>query len=246
VPGGRQLLFYLGVAVVAVAVVLPDSRFWAHMSEHLMLGDIGPLLIVAGLSGALLRPLLAVPGVGPLGVLGHPLVAFPLWLATFVVWHLSFAYDAALHHAPVHALQHFSFFFAGCLMWAAVFEPLPEPAWFGTGVKSVYVLAVRVVGLAIASVFIWANTAFYDGYSVHDQRIGGLVMFTEGGIVTLLVFAWLFLRWQSEAERRQQLIEQGYDSSLARRTARHWPRLQQPPGPPRSGPSPAARDTPSE
>jgi len=212
------------------------------MSEHLLLGDLAPLFIVLGLDGALLRPLLAVSAVQRLRFLGHPLVALPLWIATLAIWHLPGPYDAALHHDAVHAAQHTSFFLAGCLMWSAVIEPLPGPDWFGTGPKAVYVLIVRAAGIALANVFIWANHSFYDGYTLHDQRIGGLIMFTEGGIVTLGVFAWLFLRWQTESERRQQLIEQGYDSQLARRTARHWPQLQQPPGPSRSAPSPAAQD----
>jgi putative membrane protein len=241
----RQTWFWAGIVVVAAGLLLPDSKFWAHMSEHLLLGDIGPLLIVLGLTGALLRPVLAVPGVDRLRVLGHPLVALPLWAAAFVIWHLPGPYDAALRHPVVHAGEHASFFVAGLLMWAAVVEPLPGPAWFGTGSKAVYTLVVRAIGAGIASVFIWSSRSFYDGYSLHDQRLGGLIMFTEGGIVTLLVFAWLFLRWSREAEHRQRLIEQGHDPELARRTARHWPRSEQPPGPGRAGPSPATRDRPS-
>jgi putative membrane protein len=173
-------------------------------------------------------------------------VALPLWIVVLCVWHLPGPYNLALNHDYVHALQHVSFFVAGALMWAAVVEPLPGPAWFGTGAKAVYTLIVRAVGVVLASVFIWSNTAFYERYTVHDQRIGGLIMFTEGGIVTLLVFAWLFLRWSGEAERRQRLIEQGHAPERARRTARYWPQLQQPPGPARSAPSPAAPDRSSE
>jgi cytochrome c oxidase assembly factor CtaG len=247
----RQAWFCAGIAVLLAALVPPidtasDTKFWVHMSQHLLLGDIGPLLIVLGLDGALLRPLLAVGGAWHLRFAAGPVFALSCWILVLSAWHLPGAYDAALHHGWVHALEHFSFFVAGALMWAAVVEPLPGPAWFGTGAKAVYTLVIRAVGAAIASVFIWSNTAFYDGYGVHDQRIGGLIMFTEGGIVTLLVFAWLFLRWSSEAEHRQLLIEQGHDPELARRTARHWPRLRQPPGPPRSAPSRAARDRRSE
>jgi putative membrane protein len=241
----RQAWFWGGVVAVGAGLLLPDSKFWAHMSEHLLLGDIGPLLMVLGLTGALLRPLLALPIVGRLRVLGHPLAALPLWIASFVIWHLAGPYDAALRHPLVHACEHASFFFAGLLMWAAVIEPLPGPAWFGTAAKAVYTLVVRAAGVAIASVFIWSSRSFYSGYTLHDQRTGGLIMFTEGGIVTLVVFAWLFLRWSREAEHRQRLIEQGHDPELARRTARHWPRSEQPPGPGRAGPSPAARDRPS-
>ena len=229
----KRAWFWGGIVIVAAGLLMPEEPFAVHMCQHLLIGDIGPLLIVLGLTGALLRPLLAVPGLGRLRVLAHPLVALPLWAAAFVVWHLDGPYDAALEHPLLHAGEHFSFFIAGALMWAAIVEPLPGPRWFGTEAKAVYVLVVRVIGMAIASVFIWSSA---------EKRGGGLIMFTEGGIITLAVFAWLFLRWTREAELRQQLIEQGHDPQLARRTARHWPRLQQPPARPRRAPPPAAHD----
>jgi cytochrome c oxidase assembly factor CtaG len=237
VPRAKQAWFWCGVAVLLVAVALPDKPFGTHMAQHLLLGDIGPLLVVLGLTGALLRPVLAVPGLRRLRVLAHPLVALPLWAIAFVVWHLNGPYEAALDNGLVHAAEHFSFFVAGAAMWAAVVEPLPGPTWFGTEAKALYVLAVRAIGMGIASFFIWGDP---------DKRTGGLIKFTEGGIVTLVAFAWLFLRWTREAEVRQQLIEQGHDPARARRTARHWPQLQQPPGPPRSARSRATRGRPSE
>ena len=237
VSRAKQIWFWTGIVVLLVAVFVPDDRFSTHMVQHLLLGDIGALLVVLGLNGALLRPLLAVPILRRLRVLGHPLVALPLWAAAFVIWHLNGPYDTALHHSLLHGAEHFSFFVAGAAMWAAVVEPLPAPAWFGTAAKAVYVLAVRAIGLAIASAFIWGQAG---------KRAGGLIMFSEGGVVTLVVFAWLFLRWWREAELRQQLIEQGHDPEQARRTARHWPRLQRPAGPSRSAPTRAGRGKPFE
>jgi putative membrane protein len=246
VARSKRAWFWAGIAVLLIALALPEDRFATHMSQHLLLGDIGPLLIVLGLSGALLQPLLRAPGVRPLRVLANPLVSLPLWIVVLVVWHLPGPYESAVHHSLLHAAQHFSFFIAGALVWAAVVEPLPGPAWFGTGPKAGYTLVVRVSGMALASVFIWSNTAIYDSYSLHDQRVGGLIMFTEGGVVTLVVFAWLFLRWWGEAELRQQLIEQGHDPEQARRRARHWPQLQQPRAQSGSARSRAARGRPSE
>jgi putative membrane protein len=233
----RQAWFWAGIAVLLGALALPEDQFSWHMLQHLLLGDIGPLFVVLGLSRAMLRPLLAVPGVAPLRVLAHPLIALPLWGVTFVGWHLNGPYDAALDNSLLHAAEHVSFFVTGAAMWAAVVEPLPGLAWFGTGAKAVYVLVVRAIGMAIANVFIWSEPG---------KRTGGLIMFTEGGIVTLVVFAWLFLRWWREAELRQQLIEQGHDPVQARRTARRWPRPQQRGGQPRSAHSRAARGRPSE
>jgi putative membrane protein len=237
VPWSKQVWFWAGIAVLLVAVAVPDDRFSTHMVQHLLLGDIGPLLVVLGLTGALLRPVLVVPGLRRLRVLAHPAVALPIWSAAFVIWHLNGPYGATLDNGVLHAAEHFSFFVAGAAVWAAVFEPLPGPAWFGTGAKAVYVLVMRAIGMGIASVFIWSEAG---------KRVGGLIMFTEGGIVTLIVFAWLFLRWWREAELRQQLIEQGHDPEQARRTARHWPRLQRPPARPRSDRSAAARGRSSE
>ncbi len=53
----------------------------AHMSQHLLLADIGALLIVLGLTGPLLQPLLGLRFLGRLRVLANPAVALPLWIA---------------------------------------------------------------------------------------------------------------------------------------------------------------------
>lgn len=182
-----------------------ERRFWVHMVQHLLIGDLAALAVVLGLSGALLRPLLRPRPVQRLRPLAHPLVALPLWCLTLYLWHLPSLYEAALRHDGIHALEHASFFATGALMWAAVVEPIPGPRWFGAGWKAAYTLAVRLAGMALAMVFIWAGRPVYDWYDtpVSDQVIGGAIMFSEGGIVTLLAFGWLFLRWMDEEPVRR-------------------------------------------
>jgi putative membrane protein len=201
------------------------------MSQHLLLGDVAPLLIVLGLDGAILRPLLAFPPVRRLRFLAHPAVALPLWMLNLYVWHLPALYEGALAHDGLHALQHQLFFVTGALMWAAVVEPLPGPAWFGAGWKAVYVLVVRTAAAGLANVFIWAGHPLYDSYApgeraagispLTDQTIGGSIMLVEGAVVTLVVFAWLFLRWTREAELRQGLVDAGAAPGAAARAARY-------------------------
>lgn len=234
VKARKRFAFWTGCVIIAAALFIPDSKFWTHMSEHLLLGDIGPLLIVLGLDGALLRPFLAAPGVRRLRGAGHPLVALPLWALVLLGWHLAPLYDAALRHDTVHALQHLSFFVTGAVMWSAVIEPVPGPPWFGSAAKAGYTLIVRVVGMALANAFIWSGTAFYDRYSLHDQQVGGAIMLIEGGIVTLAAFMVLFLSWIRESELRQQLIEAGHDPAS--------PRLRRARGLVRSARSPSVPD----
>ncbi len=238
-PGSRarQVSFGSGLTLCVLALVSPldwwaeNRLLWAHMIQHLLLGDIAPLLIVLGLTGPLLRPLLAHRTVRRLRGLAHPLVALALWIVDFYVWHLPALYQAALDHDSVHALEHFCFFGCGALMWAAVVEPLPGPVWFGNGAKAVYTLLVRTAGMVLAMVFIWDGHPLYPYYvvrdrlsgilSLSDQRIAGLVMFTEGSIVTLLAFAWLFIRFTREMEIRQRLIDRDVDEVTAARAARY-------------------------
>ena len=135
VPGWRQACFYAGFVVIAVALTSlggkSEELLYVHMIEHLLLGDIAALLIVLGLTGPLIAPILKIPLFDRLRVLAHPVVAFPLWAVDLYVWHLPVFYQAALRHSSIHALQHAMFLGMGINMWMCLFGPLPMPQWFG-------------------------------------------------------------------------------------------------------------------
>ena len=236
VPRWRQGMFWTGIGLTVLALNSPldslgeEHFFFLHMTQHVIIGDLAPLCFVLGMTGPLLRPVLALPVVDRLRVLAHPLVALPLWAVNLYVWHLPFLYDAAIHHTPVHALQHLMFFTCGCLMWEPVVETLPAPVWFGTGMKLGYIAIVRLIETILGNVFIWSSSAFYSPYRhapqwgitpVHDLNLGGVVMMAEGSIVTIAVLVWLFLKLAAESELRQQLLEQGLDPRQVRRAVRY-------------------------
>jgi putative membrane protein len=198
----RTASLVLGGALSLGAAVSPlESRFSTHMLQHLMLGDLGPLLVVAGLTGTLLRPL------RPIRAATHPLVALPLWAVVLVCWHLTPLYDAALRHESLHAFQHVTFFLAGTLLWAAILEPLPGPAWFTAAWKLPYVVAMWLVSLTLSQLFLWSGHSYYGSYTLADQRTGGGVMLIEGSFVMVGVVVWLLFRVFRESEERQRLLE---------------------------------------
>ena len=121
------------------------------MAQHLLLGDLAPLCLLAGVTGPLLRPILALPGVMRLRVLANPFVAFPIWAANLVLWHVPFFYEAAVGSSAVHAVEHIAFFSAGIVLWLPVLETLPAPEWFGTGAKLTYIVGVRLVAPSSAT-----------------------------------------------------------------------------------------------
>ena len=236
VPRWRRGLFWTGIGLVVLALNSPvdalgeEHFFFFHMTQHVLLGDLAPLCFVLGLDGRILRPVLAIPVVDRLRVLAHPLVALPVWATSLYLWHVPALYDGALHHDSIHALEHFCFFTAGCLMWEPVVETLPGPAWFGTGAKLGYIAVVRLIETVLGNVFIWSSSAFYSVYRhapewgitpVHDLNLGGIVMMAEGSVVTLAALAWLFLRLASEGELRQKLLEQGLDPRQVQRAVRY-------------------------
>jgi putative membrane protein len=237
VPTWRQLLFGVGLALLLLATVSPidwlgeERLFSFHMLQHVLLGDLAPLCIVAGLTGPMLRPILQFGFVERLRFLAHPLVALPLWTINLMVWHLPAAYEAALESSGVHALQHLCFFTFGALMWAPVVEVLPGPEWFGTAWKLGYIVVVRLVETVLGNVVLWAGGVFYMTYedapriwgisALADQGIAGGVMMIEGSLVTIGALAWLFLKLAQEGELRQQLLERGLDPRAVNRAVRY-------------------------
>jgi putative membrane protein len=225
----RQLCFASGLLVIVVALISPighiaDELVVAHMVEHLLLGDIATLLLVLGLTGPLLQPILAIPVLDRLRVLAHPLVAFPLWALNFYFWHIPFFYDAAYGGAPVHALEHTTFIFFGCLMWMPVFGPLPTPQWFTAAWKVGYVIAVRFTSAILGNVLMWSGTVLYTVYApgerywgitpIADQSTAGVIMMVEGTFLTLGLLAWVFFEAAREGTEKQRLLDLAQDRGV--------------------------------
>jgi putative membrane protein len=221
VPGWRQWCWYGGVTLGVVTLVglggISDQLFLAHMVEHLLIADLGALLLVLGLTGPVLQPILAVPWLAWLRALTHPLVALAVWGVDFYVWHLPVLYQGAVQNDYVHALEHMMFVACGMAMWMALLGPLPKPAWFGNGARLAYIVAVRLIESVLANVLLWSGSEFYPRYArgerlwnvspLADQSTAGAIMMVEGSIVTICLFGWLFWRAAGESEERQALVE---------------------------------------
>ena len=110
----QALAFAGGMLALLVALVSPldglgdDYLFSAHMVQHVLIGDVAPLLILLGLSRVIMRPatrrLTSVER--RLGPLASPATGIALWLVLMYLWHIPALYDAAAEHplrAPARA-----------------------------------------------------------------------------------------------------------------------------------------------
>jgi putative membrane protein len=222
VPVWRIWCWYLGLALIVATLVSPigqlsEELFLVHMTEHLLIADLGALLLVLGLTGPLLQPILHVRELAWLRHLAHPVVALVLWAVDFYVWHLPALYQGAIQNDWVHALEHMLMVGCGMAMWMALFGPLPKPSWFGNGAKLGYIVAVRLIESVLANALLWSGTVFYPRYAageakhhvspIADQSTAGAIMMIEGSIVTICLFCWLFLKFARENDERQELLD---------------------------------------
>ncbi len=232
VPGWRQGCFYAGGLTIAAALIgvgkAGEELLFVHMIESLLIADVAALLIVLGLTGPLLAPILSadqsiasdrrsVGLVDRLRVLANPLIAFPLWAANLYLWHLPGPYQGAVEHVGLNLLQHVMFLGFGINLWMCLFGPLPMPGWFGNLGKLLYIAAVGLTAAALGNIFLWSDAVFYPFYlqgdSRHhlsplaDQNLAGAVMMVEVSLLTIGLFWWLFRRSAREALERQELLD---------------------------------------
>jgi putative membrane protein len=225
----QALAFAGGMLALLGALVSPldglgeDYLFSAHMLQHVMLGDVAPLLILLSLSRVIMRPatrrLTAVER--RLGPLASPAACIVLWLTLMYLWHIPALYDAATEHPLIHLFEHLSFFTAGVALWWPLIQPVPMRRSL-TGLQPVAYIATAKAGLAALGIFLtWSTTAIYPYYEdrpriwglspIEDQNVAGVIMMVEQSVTLALVLVALFVRMlqRSEADqlRRERLEE---------------------------------------
>jgi cytochrome c oxidase assembly factor CtaG len=211
IPQLRRRVFDGALLIALVALVSPLATLalhyflWAHLLQNVALAEWAPALAVLSLSPALAA---ALARNGVLAALTHPLVALPLWLAAYGIWHVPTFYDAALRHRLLLDLEHASYVVTGCLLWWPIFQAAPRQLRAGT--KAAYLFAAFVLasplGLILA-LFPEPVYAFYeraprlwDVDPLTDQQVAGVVMAVSEGILFFALFAYFFVRFMAEED----------------------------------------------
>jgi putative membrane protein len=217
----HALAFAGAVLALLAALVTPidglgeDYLFSAHMVQHVLLGDIAPLLLLLSLSRVMLRPVTRrlVGLERALGPLASPVTAIALWLGIMYLWHIPALYDAAVESPLLHALEHLSFFAAGIALWWPLVQPIPMRRAL-TGLQPLGYIAAAKGGLAALGLFLaWSSSAHYPFYedapriwglsAVEDQNVAGVIMMVEQSMTLVLVMVWVFVRMLTRSEEEQ-------------------------------------------
>jgi cytochrome c oxidase assembly factor CtaG len=192
-----------------VDAVGEEQLLAAHMLQHLLLGDLGPLLLVLGTRGPigvflLPPPLLRVVARGPIRALCafllRPWVSFGFWLAALGAWHVPAAYDAAIAHPAVHALEHACFALAGVLAWTQIVDPARRRR-LSVGQRATFAFGMLAASGLLAEVLVATHPLYpyyadlrhrpFDWSAGQDQSRAALLMMAEQ--IATLGTAMIFL-----------------------------------------------------
>src|ERR1700712_2843700 len=172
---------------------------WAHLLQNVVLAEWAPGLLVLAVP-----PALAARARG--FALFNPFVALPVWIATYLLWHLPGVYDYALRHP--HSLlhvEHVMYLAAGFAVWWPVVHGTQSP-----GAKAAYLFAAFVLASPLGLLLALIPRPVYSFYAhaprtwgpgpLADQQIAGVTMAVEQAVVFFAVFAYYLLRFLRDEE----------------------------------------------
>ena len=203
--GVRLVALVAGLALIFAAFatrlqpLAVHTFLWAHLLQNVVLAEWAPALLILAIPSAIAARARDFP-------FFRPLVALPLWIATYFLWHLPWAYDGALHHP--HSLlhvEHVSYLLAGiCVWWPVVHGS------YSAGVKAAYLFAAFMfaspLGLLLALIprpvySVYAHAPRTWGPSPRgDQQLAGVTMAVEQAIVLFSVFVVYLHRFLQEEQ----------------------------------------------
>ena len=203
---GAEVLL-LAAFVTPLQTLALEYLLTAHLLQNVVLAEWAPALVVLALPAGLAAAAGRLPAVRRLT---HPLVALPLWLGIYFVWHIPPIYDTALRNpGTLLHLEHVSYFAAGLLLWWPVFHDAPHR--LAAGARAAYVFAAFVLASPLGLLLALLPRPVYDVYvdapelwglsDLADQAIAGITMATEEAIVFFAVFVVYFTRFMREQER---------------------------------------------
>jgi putative membrane protein len=181
------------------------------MVQHLLITMLFPPLIIFGVPGWMLRPLLRNRSVFAIAkFLTRPIICFAIFNVVIAGWHLPVLYNAAMANHNIHILEHLMFMSAAVLMWWPISSQLPELPRLSYPGQMLYCF-LMIFPMSIIAVYIsMADQVLYPAYSaaprisslspLEDQLLGGLIMWVPGGTIFMIIMTVIFFKWAARGE----------------------------------------------
>ena len=223
----QRLSFFAGLLVIFLSLNGPVHDlsdyylFSAHMVQHLLLTLVMPPLLLLGVPGWMVEPVLRWrPLAAVARAATRPIPAYALFNVTVAAWHVPALYNTAVLHHEVHIAQHLMFMVTAVLAWWPLLSPtaaLPRLSYPG---QMLYCFLMAVPMTIVAVYIAMADTILYPAYAsaprlwgispMLDQHLGGLIMWVPGGLFFYGVMTVVFFKWVGRQEDGQAGAQVGW------------------------------------
>jgi len=242
-PVGRTIAWLAGCATLLIGTSSGIGRyspamFSMHMTSHMFLSMLTPVLLVLG--GPVTLALRALPVAGkdsPPGprewllaavhspvsrTLTHPVVALSLFVGSFYVLYFSGLFDDALNYHWAHLAMNTHFLIVGYLFYWPVIgvDPAPRriPYLGRLGMVFLSMPFHAFFGVILMSKQTPIGEQFYQQLALPwvpdllaDQRLGGGVAWAFGEVPLLVVVVALLMQWIKADERDARRLDRRED-----------------------------------
>ncbi|MCY4381002.1 MAG: cytochrome c oxidase assembly protein, partial [Proteobacteria bacterium] len=144
----------------------------------------------------------------------HPVISLVLFNLNFWFWHQARWYNLALYHDLYHMLEHALMAITSLYLWRHILDPKPLHSPLPMGLRILFLASFMALNIVLAALLTYASEPWYaydnipmpswwgDHWTrLDDQRLGGLIMWVPGGIITFLFMTLCFFVWvQREGE----------------------------------------------
>ncbi len=216
-PTRRQAMWFaiaMGVILYAHTELdeLADARIFSmHMLQHLVETFVIPPLLLLGTPGWMIRPLVLSKPIKPIArMFTKPVIAFLIFSAVFVTAHFPPVFDRMCRDEDFHIFLHLVFMAAGVILWWPILSPLPELPRLSYPAQILYLFLLMIPMTAVAAPITLATRVIYPWYTegahgwglkpIDDQVLGGLIMWIGQGTYLMIVFTFIFYRWQQRED----------------------------------------------
>ena len=232
-PASRTWCFVAGLSVTAFALVGPpgawdDVFFYAHMTQHILVGMLAAPLLVLGdpvlltlrISSPEIRRRWLVPCLRSrtVSVLTHPVFGWVFFVGVMGLTHLPAVYDGFLDHPVLHDfVEHPLYLVSGLVYFQPLLSPTTGSRFVPHGVRLLSLFTV-MVPMAMLGFFIFAAPHLAYPFYAHvsrpfgpdpltDQKLAGILMWSTSMV---LMVAWLVVAaagWFKAEELRTRRSE---------------------------------------
>ena len=205
-PVSRTVCWLIGICSVGLALAGPlaekaNEDFTVHMIGHILLGMLGPLLLVLAapmtlflrtLDVRVARRLTKLLNSMPMRVVMDPVMASLLNVGGLWLLYTTNLWTSMHENSMIHVLVHFHVFLAGYVFTQSMIYIDPTPHRTSYRYRSI-MLVIALAGHGILSKYIYAHPPM--GVSPLQAEIGAMIMYYGGDMIEVILIYILCRQW---------------------------------------------------